>query len=133
SLGGWGSWPPGRQVREEWRVRPADRVLDGHDLIPLEGGSHHGPRPTSERTQGRAVATLDQRGATQRPERAGLLCPTWLSQAQLLCLAADPGTTCGREGRVRAGAGRRGRRAGPGQRPGSGPHRWTGGTGRPWV
>ena len=70
------------------RVRPADRVLDGRGVIPPKGGHHHGPGQSAGRAEGTAVAALDRRVAGERPERAGLLCPTRPGYRQLLRLAA---------------------------------------------
>ena len=43
-----------------FRVRPADRVIDGYGLIPPKGGHHHGPRQSAGRREGTSVATLDR-------------------------------------------------------------------------
>src|SRR3954454_21634578 len=58
------------------RLRPAVRVLDGRVVIPPKGGHNHGPWQSAGRAERTAVATLDRPVADERPERAGLLCPT---------------------------------------------------------
>jgi nucleotide-binding universal stress UspA family protein len=54
------------------RLRPADRVIDGHVVIPPEGGHKHGPRQSEGRGEGTAVAVPDRPVAGEWAERAGL-------------------------------------------------------------
>jgi hypothetical protein len=59
-----------RRVREIvdylFHVRPADRVIDGHVLIPPEGGHTHGTRKSAGRVEGAAVAAPDRTVAGER-------------------------------------------------------------------
>src|ERR1700732_1453458 len=81
------------------RVRPPDRVLDGHVVMPPKGGHHHGPWQNAGCAEGAAVAALDRPVACERPERASLLCPARPGACPLLPLAARAGAARGRGAR----------------------------------
>src|SRR5262249_37775166 len=92
----WGdTYRRGAIVAVQRGVRPADRVLDGHVVIPPEAGHHHGPWKSTGRAEGTAVAAPDRTVAGERAERAGLLCPARSGAGQLLRLAACPGSPRG--------------------------------------
>jgi hypothetical protein len=90
----------------EYRVRPADRVLDRVGLIPPKGGPDHDPREAARCAERTPVAAVDHSLAGERVERAGVLRTPRARRAELLRLAEEVGA---------AGRGGTGLRAGPGR------------------